>query len=271
MTSATIIRKLSAHFARHGIPETVFSDNGTNFASTEFQMFAKNWDFKHVTSSPEFPQSNGLAERSVQTAKNILSKAKADHTNPLLSILEYRATPVDGLASPAQLLMGRRLRSILPTTTQKLTPEVINPNTVRVTRDTCQSRQKTYFDRSARPLPPLHQGDRVFLQRGHKQWQPATVTQTGQHRSYHVQTPDGKTFRRNRVHLRKAPASPARSEGDLAPASPVRGNENTPEPPAVVNAPVATPPATSTTPGKPPPATMTRSGRNIRAPNRLDI
>ncbi|UYV61647.1 K02A2.6-like [Cordylochernes scorpioides] len=44
-------------FARHGIPETVVSDNGTQFGSArEFAYFARQYEFTHVTSSPRFPQ-----------------------------------------------------------------------------------------------------------------------------------------------------------------------------------------------------------------------
>ena len=61
-TSAAVIRKLPSHFARHGIPEVVVSDNGPQFASEDFATFATSWDFHHVTFSPGHPQSNGLAE-----------------------------------------------------------------------------------------------------------------------------------------------------------------------------------------------------------------
>ena len=139
-TSNAIIRKLSAHFARHGIPEVAISDNGPQFAAEEFARFAQTWDFKHVTSSPGYPQSNGLAEKTVQTIKNIFKRAKAEGGNALLSILECRTTPVDGLASPTQLLMGCQLRSVLPTTSKHLGPKTINPDEVTAKRQHLQQR-----------------------------------------------------------------------------------------------------------------------------------
>ena len=56
--SSEIIRALKSIFARHGVPEQVRSDNGPQYDSSEFSHFAKEWGFKHVTSSPRFPQSN---------------------------------------------------------------------------------------------------------------------------------------------------------------------------------------------------------------------
>ena len=68
-TSNTLIDAVKAVFSRHGIPESVHSDNGPQFSSREFAKFAASYGFKHTTSSLYFPQSNGLAERTVQTVK----------------------------------------------------------------------------------------------------------------------------------------------------------------------------------------------------------
>ncbi|KAG5858283.1 hypothetical protein JTB14_020061 [Gonioctena quinquepunctata] len=61
--------------------------------------------------SPHYPRSNGLAEKAVQIAKNMLKKCDDIH----LALLEYRNTPISGSdESPAQLLNNRHLRSKLP-------------------------------------------------------------------------------------------------------------------------------------------------------------
>ena len=71
-TSETTV-KLKKVFSRHGIPDILFSDNGTQFDSQEFRDFVQYCGFEHVTSSPRFAQSNGEVERGVQTMKAILN------------------------------------------------------------------------------------------------------------------------------------------------------------------------------------------------------
>ena len=66
-------------------------------------MFAFKYGFTHITSSPRYPQSNGLAERTVKSMKGLL-KESGDHH---LTLLCYRATPLPWCnLSPAELLMG---------------------------------------------------------------------------------------------------------------------------------------------------------------------
>ena len=106
-------------FSRHGIPCTVVSVNGPQYNSAEMKDFASSYRFNHVTSSPHYPQSNGLAERTVKTAKGLLEQT----TDPYLALLTYRATPFPwcGL-SPAELLMGRQLKTDVPQVRQLLVP-----------------------------------------------------------------------------------------------------------------------------------------------------
>ena len=61
-TSSAVITHLKSIFSRYGIP-----DNGPQYASEAFKQFARDYNFGYITSSPHYPQSNGEAERMVQT------------------------------------------------------------------------------------------------------------------------------------------------------------------------------------------------------------
>ena len=97
-------------FARHGFPETLISDNGPQFASAEFAAFATKHKIHHVTSSPLYPQANGMAERAVQTVKRLLRSS-----DPYDALLAYRTTPLENGYSPAELLFSRRWRTSVST------------------------------------------------------------------------------------------------------------------------------------------------------------
>ena len=84
----------------------------------EFNLFAKEWGFKHTTSSPCFPQSNGEAEHVVETTKSPLKKEK----DPSKGLLSYRSTPLACGYSPSELLMGRKLRNTTLTLHTVLNP-----------------------------------------------------------------------------------------------------------------------------------------------------
>ena len=147
---------------------------------------------KHNTSSPKHPQSNGLAEWTVQTAKAMLVKALHDGKDPYLAILEQRNTPVDNFKLPAQLSMGRRLRSILPCTTRQLLPETPNHDDVHARLRRKQTAQKVLYDRTAKELEPLVPGNTVRIKQDPRGWKPAIVTKLADAPcSYIVQTQDG--------------------------------------------------------------------------------
>jgi transposase InsO family protein len=79
----------------------VRSDSGSQYTSAEFQNFAKTWNFEHSASSPYHQQSNGLLEKYVNIAKNLLDKAKADEKDPYIALLDYRNTSINDVSSPA--------------------------------------------------------------------------------------------------------------------------------------------------------------------------
>jgi transposase InsO family protein len=75
-SSASIINHLKSIMARHGVPEALVSDNGPQFSSKEFVLFAKDYGFSHVTSSPGHASGNGEVERAVRTVKELLYAAQ---------------------------------------------------------------------------------------------------------------------------------------------------------------------------------------------------
>ena len=121
-TSADVIRQLKSIFARNGIPEELVSDNSPQYTAEEFTCFAKKYGFQHQTSSPKFPQANSEAERAVETIKALLNKTN----DPFLGLLAYHSTPQENGYSPAELLMGHKIRSMVPVIPKLLHPELPN-------------------------------------------------------------------------------------------------------------------------------------------------
>jgi transposase InsO family protein len=199
--SQTVIRKLKMHFARYGIPDQVMSDNGPQFSSNIFKKFSEMWDFEHITSSPGHSRSNGKAESAVKTAKKLMMKAKEDGKDSYLALLDYRNTPAQAThLSPAQVLMSRRTKTLMPTTANLLKPKVTyEPRATQLN----QARQAKYYNRNAKELEPLNEGDIVRMQPFHPKepWKKAVVTKRLDERSYEVETND-RSYRRNRVHLK---------------------------------------------------------------------
>ena len=85
LSTTQVIRTLSTHFARFGIPEVLVSDNGPQYSSAEFADFLRHLDIEHRTSrpSPTYPQGNGKAENAVRTVKSLWRKALAAGEDPL--------------------------------------------------------------------------------------------------------------------------------------------------------------------------------------------
>ncbi|UYV80685.1 K02A2.6-like [Cordylochernes scorpioides] len=112
------IMQLKTIFRTHGIPRTLVSDNGPPFNSTGFKNFAQKYEFKHQTSSPKYPRSNGQVERTIQTIKGLIIKTVKSGRDPNLALMEFNNTPKYDLPSPTQMLMGRseRHRKWVPAT-----------------------------------------------------------------------------------------------------------------------------------------------------------
>ncbi|XP_048586621.1 uncharacterized protein K02A2.6-like [Nematostella vectensis] len=160
MSSKTLIKQMKPIFATHGTPAVLISDNGTSYSSQEFREFTKAWEIYHVTVSPHHHRSNGKVESAVKIMKRIIIKAKKDGSDLWNSLLGWRNSPTPGTSSsPAQRLMSRRTRSMLPCSQALYKPEV----QAAVREQIIQKRKqaKHYHDRTAKSLPSLVVGQPI--------------------------------------------------------------------------------------------------------------
>lgn len=118
---ATTIAKVFVEeiICRHGTPEKLLTDQGTNFTSELFQEICKLLDIEKLQTTSYHPETNGIVERSHQTIMAGLSQfIDEDQRNwdvwlPYVMMV-YRATPHSTTKySPYYLLHGREMR--LPT------------------------------------------------------------------------------------------------------------------------------------------------------------
>ena len=78
MTAHHIADHIKQIFAEYGWPDTLVSDNGPCYTSETFKGLMEEYQVNHITSSPHYPQSNGLAEKYIQIVKNLFHKAKEE-------------------------------------------------------------------------------------------------------------------------------------------------------------------------------------------------
>lgn len=201
-TSGEVASKLAQLFTDFGIPRVLRSDNGPCFSSGSFRSFLTQYGIEHRTSSPRFPQSNGMAERHIQTIKNLMKKCIRENKPWLNELLALRNTPIDAQLpySPAQLLQGRSLHEGLPINTEKLIPKSYDRSLVRSGLEIRQANQKLYHDRSATDQRVIKEGElvRVLIDRD---WVLGEVQRMVTPRSYVIRTESG-TYRRNRSQVR---------------------------------------------------------------------
>lgn len=193
-----IIRVLKQLFTKFGIPTGIRSDN-VPFNSYKFKNFANECNMNLTFSSPNYPQSNGLAEKAVSIAKNILKKNILDNRNDYQEqILEYNVTPLqDMLLSPAQLFMGRTLKTRHPISKIILNKKNVNENDIIKKIKNKREKQQLYYNKSAKLLSKLYVNDKVLFLKNNK-WHYGIIIKKYNNRSYIVKDSNGNTYRRNR-------------------------------------------------------------------------
>ena len=115
-TFKVLVQEMKAVFAELGVPNVIVSDGGPQYTSAEFKDFTKHWQIEHRVSFPRNPQSNGMAERCVQTMKASLIKTTEEGEGMDPALLTYQTTPLNHrLLLPAELLNSRKYKTLLPT------------------------------------------------------------------------------------------------------------------------------------------------------------
>jgi len=184
-----IINVMSTIFATHGVPEIVVSDNGRNLCSAEMEEYLCEYGIKHRRVTPYWPRANGEVERQNRTLLKAIRTArveKKDWKKELNKfLLNFRSTPhaTTGV-SPAELLMGRKLRTKLPQLeVQSERMERQRDSEMRQTDWQRKTRGKEYGDKQRHAIPSdVKEGDEVLL----KQARRDKFSTTFEHEPYQV-------------------------------------------------------------------------------------
>ena len=171
---------LKTIFSWHGIPAILVTDSEPQYFSAETEQFSSTYRFQ--------------ADKTVKTVKSLVS-------NSYLALLNYRTTPLPwcGL-SPAELLMGRVIRTDVPQQTSAFQPKWPYLKDFREREKKYRDDQKHNYDKCCRTR---------FFHRSlslvwHAKWPGARsncITYTSPDPTYRVTVPSGEV-RWNRSHLR---------------------------------------------------------------------
>ena len=214
-TSQSTILELRKLFAAYGLPEHLISDNGPQFVSTEFESFLKMNGVRHTCSAPYHLQTNGEAERFVQTLKQFLRADKHDrcgvHTKLSRFLLSYRSTPNTTTGrTPSELFLKRQIRTRLDLLKPSIS-ETITHN---------QSQQKHHYDKQTK-MRTFEIGEHVLVQnfRGAPKWLSGVIVGTAGNVSYQVRV-GSQIWNRHVDQLLQgttSPITPRSSSPDIIP------------------------------------------------------
>lgn len=116
-----------------------------------------------MISNPGYPQSKGLAERYVKTAKLLLKKCSRDSSDIYLGLLNQRNTAKENnLTSANERLINRKTRSLLPTPTNSL--KYCQPFETYENIQIARSKQKYHADKGTKNKADLSEGSKINIQ-----------------------------------------------------------------------------------------------------------
>ena len=151
-----VIKKVKAHFARHSSLCQLVNDNGPQLVAAKFPKFTRDWDIKHIPTSPHYSKANGKVEAAVKSAKRLLRKTAKGGDDFYLGCLCKRNIPSQGFgSSPVQRLTNGGTRTLRPTKGNLLEPKNLNTNHEREKLRDVQKKQASYYNTSAHDLPTI--------------------------------------------------------------------------------------------------------------------
>ena len=191
----------------------------------------------------------------------------------MLALLAYRSTPHASTGfSPAQLLMGRRIQSRLPTLPSALQPKWPNSDVISEKDRLAKESYTRFYNRKhgAKPLTQFEGGERVRIKTdAQKVWgNPTVVVRADTPRSYIVQSPDGSTFRCKQRHLQEIPVPVTKRQfvpDVVSNGSPAPHTSKVAQSPKVISEPITGFQVIGT------PKPTARSGRVSKPAKRLDL
>ncbi|KAK3716284.1 hypothetical protein QZH41_004075 [Actinostola sp. cb2023] len=208
--TAKVITSLEEMFSRHGLPESLTSDNGPQFVASEFAAYMEQEGIRHHKTTAKWPQANGEVERQ---NRSILKRLKIAHAekkdwrkelNTYLTAYRGLPHPTTGV-SPAELLFGRKIRTRLPQLSDIHVEQGVRD------RDAEQkARNKEYADmKRGATYSDVNIGDRVLVKQEKENKLTTTlnpepyrvISKTGN--SMLVESPDGAQYSRNSSHVKK--------------------------------------------------------------------
>ena len=105
-----------------------------------------------------------MAEQAGKMAKRLMKRAVKSNSDPYLALLDLRNTPTQSMGtSPAQRLLNRRTKTLLPTKDSILVPEVPDLKEQGRKLTKLKERHAHYYNRGSRDLKPLKNQDPVRI------------------------------------------------------------------------------------------------------------
>ena len=167
MTAQHVASQMKLVFSEYGWPETIISNNGPCYSAETYTKLMTEYSENHITSSPHYLQSNGLAEKYVQIVKNLFYKDQQEGADLYKSLMVYSYTPLSNqLQSPMQILQSCNAQTQLLMSNAARKQYGLDPEQLRV---------KSKYEQLPTDDPHIGQSV-IYLNPISRQWYPATIT-----------------------------------------------------------------------------------------------